>query len=137
MPFTKKDLEEVPIYFEKENEVSVNVGACSAFIWKKKKIPLDGRHYTCGGILILKNGQKVRASFRIDTTGFDFLERDSVYVNINEVWYGWDEPELLEKLGLKEEEAFPFYYQTDRPIDYQNNGPFPMCWPDINDWKKN
>jgi hypothetical protein len=136
MPYTKEYLDTVPISFYGKDEVWVTVGPCSQRAWKKEKIPLDGRQYHCGGTLILKNGQKVRASFTIKTTDFDFLIRDSVYIPIDGTWYRWDEPELLEVLGLTREIAFPFYWQTDVPLDYGQKEPYPMRWPDNRDWDK-
>jgi hypothetical protein len=136
MPFTKQDLDLYPIRFEKQNGVTAIIGPCTGQTWTGEKIPLDGRHYECGGSLILKNGETVRASFRINTSGFDFLERNSVYVPVDDTWYSWDELELLKKLGLTRDEAFPFFWQTDRPLDYHNKGPYPMRWPDNKDWDK-
>jgi hypothetical protein len=136
MPFTKHDMEVAPISFSGTNSVMVWTGPCSATSWKGSKIPLDGRQYESGGEIILKNGQRLRASLLIKTTDFDFLIRAGTYVNVDEVWYRWDESELLEKLGLSSQEAFPFFWITDRPLDYHVQGPYPMCWPDNNDWDK-
>lgn len=136
MPFTKEDLSDTPIYFERENTVSAIVGPCTARAWTGNKIPLDGRQYCCGAIVIFKNGERHRASIRIDTTTFDFLIRGSVYIVIDDVWYKWNEPELLDKLKTTSEEVFPFYWQTDRPLDYHQPGPYPMKWPDNKDWDK-
>jgi hypothetical protein len=136
MPFTKKDLEESPISFASQNSVKVWIGPCSATFYKGDKIPLDGRQYESGGRIILKNGVELRASLRIRTTDFDFLIREGAYVNIEDVWYRWDEPELLKKIGLSRENAFPFYWDTDRKLDYHIPGPYPMRWPGNNDWDK-
>lgn len=112
--------------FRKENEVVACVGPFSGQFWKGAKIPLDGRKYDCGGTVFLKNGQKLRASFTVDTTTFDFLNKDSVYICIDKLWFKWDEPEFLEKLNLKKEEAFPFTWTPDRPLDYHEQGSYPM-----------
>lgn len=125
MPLTEKDLGPHSS-FSKQNEVTVWVGPFEAMGWKNSKIPLDGRKYQCGGEVIFKNGKILRASFRVDTTTFDFLEKESVYVNLNNLWYRWDEPELLAILNIKKEDAFPFTWAPDRPLDYHVKGPYPM-----------
>jgi hypothetical protein len=126
MPFTKKDLEDLPIFFARKDDVWVTVGPCSASYWQEIKIPLDGRQYKCDGTIIFKNGDKLRASFTIDTTTFDFLDIESVYVNIGDDWYGINEPELLTKLKLTNEDIFPFTWLADRPLDYHLQGPYKM-----------
>lgn len=128
MPFTKQNLEQVPISFSMENEASVRVGPCSVTPWEGKKIPMDGRRYELGGSVILKNGLMLRASFEIDTTTFDFLIKPSTYIYLDEVWYGYDEPELLEKLGLTDSEAFPAKWLPDRELDYWDKGPYKFDW---------
>ena len=128
MPFTKHDLEQAPISFCKKNEAWVIVGSCSKTVWDEKKIPLDGRKYILGGEIILKNNTVLRASFDIDTTTFDFLVKGSVYIYLNEVWYRWDEPELLEKLGLNPDEAFPFKWLPDRELNFTDKGPYKFDW---------
>jgi hypothetical protein len=128
MPFTKRDLEQAPISFCKENEACVIVGPCSQSVWDEPKIPLDGRKYCLGGKIILRNNLVLRASFTIDTTTFDFLVKPSAYVYLNEVWYKLDEPELLEKLGLTYDEAFPFKWSPDRELNYREKGPYKSDW---------
>ena len=126
MPFTRKDLENLPISFEGKNEASVLVGPCSAKSWNENKIPLDGRHYICGGVVILKNGTELRASLALQTHTFDFLELDGVYVLYNDTWYKWDEKELLLALNEKSEKIYPFTWLPDKPLDYHLKGPYPM-----------
>ena len=128
MPFTKQDLEQVPISFCNENDAWVIVGPCSMTVWREKTIPLDGRKYILGGKIILKNNLVLNASFDIDTTTFDFLVKSSVYVNLSEIWYRWDEAQLLEKLGVSYVEAFPFKWLPDRELDYYNKGPYKCDW---------
>ncbi len=43
MPFTKKDLDELPISFAGKDDVWVTIGPCSASFLREYKIPLDGR----------------------------------------------------------------------------------------------
>lgn len=129
MPLFKKDLYDVPISFEGKNEVRVLVGPCSSTAWKGSTIPLDGRHYRSGGEVILKNGLHLRASFGIQTHHFDLLERDPVYIHLQDGYYRWDEPELLVVLGLTSDQAFPFQWCPDVPLDYRDPGPYPMVWP--------
>jgi hypothetical protein len=125
MPFTQNDLDELPIYFcRRPGEVWVTVGSCSAKAWKNNKIPLDGRQYKCAGTIILRNGKKLRASFSITTTDFDFIIMDSLYIPVNGTWYRWDEPELLTALNITKEEFVPYKWMPDKPLDYHVKGPY-------------
>ena len=58
MPFTKKDLEDLPISFCGKDDVWVIVGPCSATYWKDYKIALDGRKYKTGGTINFKKMDK-------------------------------------------------------------------------------
>ncbi|RZK51825.1 MAG: hypothetical protein EOO91_20345 [Pedobacter sp.] len=133
MPLRIKDIEEmgVPISFLKVGEVSVRVGPCSGRIWSSAKIPLDGRHYRCSGKIILKNGLELRANFEISTHTFDFLERDSVriYIENEDAWYAMSEDELYEILGVSKENALPYQWLPDRELEYSKKGPYPMYYP--------
>ncbi|MDZ7694384.1 MAG: hypothetical protein U5K69_25220 [Balneolaceae bacterium] len=128
MPFREEDIQNVPISFLEPDKVMVRVGPFSAEFLQEPKIPLDGRHYKCAGKLILKNGQELRANFELQTHTFDFLEKDSVYVYVNGAWYSLDESELFEELGVLKEDALPFKWQPDRPLDYHESAPYPMNW---------
>ncbi len=134
MPLRLEDIERnsAPISFLEKGKVDVRVGPCSATVWGGKKIPLDGRHYICAGIVILNNGVKLRANFEINTHTFDFLERDTVIIYIDEekAWYFMNEEELYYKLGVTKDEVFPYKWLPDRPLDYHEPGPYPMKWPD-------
>ncbi|MHA4847639.1 hypothetical protein ACX0G7_25965 [Flavitalea antarctica] len=132
MPLRLKDIEAygAPISFLQPGKADVRVGPCSASPWSKKKIPLDGRHYVCAGVIILKNGVKLRSNFEINTHTFDFLERRTVKCFIDDAWYYMDEPELYEKLGIDMEGALPYKWLPDIPLDYSDVGPYPMKWPD-------
>jgi len=134
MPLRLGDIERygAPIYFLKKGEVQVCVGPCSASFLGDQKIPMDGRHYICSGTIILKTGLRLFANFEINTHTFDFLERDSVkiYIDPEKAWYYTDEQELYDILGLTKEEALPFTWLPDRPLDYHARGPYPMKWPD-------
>ena len=130
MPLRLKDIEQndAPISFLKRGEVRVRVGPCSANFWFENKIPLDGRHYICAGTIILKNGMKLLANFEINTHTFDFLERDTVqiYIDQEKAWYSMDEDELYEILGTTKEEALPYTWLPDKSLDYYIQGPYPM-----------
>lgn len=126
MPFTKEDLENLPISFCGQDDVWVIVGPCSAKTWKEHKIPLDGRKYKTGGTIIFKNGQQFRASFFVDTTTFDFVHKASIYINIAEDWYCIEEPEMLTVLSLKQEDIYPLRWQSDRPLNYHLEGPYTL-----------
>ena len=126
MPVTKKDLEELPIYFCRKDDVWVIVGPGSASCWKDYKIALDGRKYQTGGTVIFKNGQSFRASFYVDTTTFDFVKSDSIYLNIGEDWYNLEEQELLTKLSITQDDIYPLKWQSDRPLDYHVKPPFTL-----------
>lgn len=132
MPFTKDDLNNFPISLEGEKEVTVLAGPCSGKAFKGEKIPLDGRHYKCGGTIILKNRKKFRASLSIQTHTFDFLELDGTYIFYNDVWYKWDEQEFLQLINETEKSAFPFKWIPDIPLDYHNKGPYPMSYYEKN-----
>lgn len=126
MPFTKKDLEDLPISFCGKDDVWVIVGPCSATYWIDYKIALDGRKYQTGGTVTFKNGQSFRASFYVDTTTFDFVSKDTIYLSIGQDWYHIEEPELLTKLKITTDDIFPLKWQTDRPLDYHVKPPFTL-----------
>lgn len=126
MPYTKKDLEDLPISFCGKDDVWVIVGPCSATYWRDYKIALDGRNYKSGGTVTFKNGQSFRASFYVDTTTFDFVSKDTIYLNIDENWYSIEEPELLTKLKITTDDIYPLKWQTDRPLDYHVKPPFTL-----------
>jgi hypothetical protein len=132
MLFQIEDLEKsgAPISFLKKGEVKVMVGPCSSSFFSGQKIPLDGRNYVCAGIIIFRNGEKYQANFEINTHTFDFLERDSVYVFIEqyETWYSIDDEELWKLLGISKDEGLPYKWLPDRPLDYYDLGPYPMKW---------
>jgi hypothetical protein len=126
MPFTKKDLEDLPISFCGKDDVWVIVGPCSAKYWSDYKIALDGRKYKTGGTVTFNNGQEFRASFCVDTTTFDFVSKESIYLSIGDDWYGIYEPKLLEKLKVNQEDIYPLKWQSDRPLDYHVKPPYTL-----------
>jgi hypothetical protein len=134
MPLRLAEIERdgAPISFLRSGQVQVRVGPCSASFLGSQKIPLDGRHYICAGTIILKNGIKLQANFEINTHTFDFLERDSVKIFIEKqrAWYYLYEQEFYDLLGVTRDEALPYTWLPDRPLDYQDPGPYPMKWPE-------
>lgn len=88
------------------------------------KIPLDGRKYLCDGKVIFKNGFELRAKFRLDTTGPQFLKKEFLICYYNGLWYGYDEPALFKATGLRGEEALPLKWVADIPLDYHLPGPY-------------
>lgn len=130
MPLRLKDIEQsdFPIRFEDRGEVTVRTGPCNGSKLQTDKIPLDGRHYICAGSIILKNGKSLRANFDINTHTFDFLERDTVqiYIEQEKAWYYMNEDELFEILGVSKEDALPYTWLPDKPLDYSDHGPYPM-----------
>jgi len=134
MPLRIKDIEQygAPISFEGKGKVTVRIGPCSGTNLKANKIPLDGRHYICAGTIILKNGMKLQANFEINTHTFDFLERDTVkiYIDSEKAWYFMNEDELYKILGVSREDAFPYTWEPDKPLDYHIPGPYPMNFYD-------
>ena len=132
MPISENDILEsgYPLSFRKAGECEVLVGPCSVTSWDGKTIPLDGRHYICSGTVFLKNGKELFANLHIQTHHFDFLERDGVWVRVGDLWYGFDEPELFAALGVSREEALPYTWLPDPPLDYYEKGPYPMQWPE-------
>jgi hypothetical protein len=135
MPISEKDILEsgYPMSFREAGECHVLVGPCSVTSWFEKKIPLDGRHYICSGTVFLKNGKELFANFQIQTHHFDFLERDATKVRVGDLWYWMDEPELYEAIGVSREDALPYTWLPDPPLDYHKKGPYPMQWPEISD----
>ena len=134
MPVRLIDIERygAPISFLDKGEIQVRVGPCSASFLHNKTIPLDGRHYICSGTIILKNGVRLQANFEISTHTFDFLERDTVkiYIDKEKAWYSFDEQELYDLIGVSKDEALPHTWLPDRPLDYHEEGPYLMKWPD-------
>lgn len=132
MSFKLIDLEksDAPISFLKKGEVKVRVAPSSVSFLYDEKIPLDGRRYICAGTIILKNDIRISANFEIKTYTFDFLVQDSVYVFVEkqQTWYSIDEQELYTKLNISQEEALPYQWLPDRPLDYYKSGPYPMKW---------
>lgn len=130
MPLRIEDIkkDQIPISFLKKGQVHVRVGPCSVKSLNSKKIPLDGRHYVCAGTIILKNGKKLRSNFEINTYKFDFLERNTVKVFIEKekAWYYINEQELFDVLGITQNEAFPYLWLPDKPLEYHKKGPYPM-----------
>jgi hypothetical protein len=124
MPITRKDLDELPISFCRQDEVWVIVGPGSGKAWHERKIPLDGRKYKTGGTITFHNGHQLRASFYVDTTTFDFVDSENVYVHIDDVWYNLEEPELLQKLSIIRGDIYPLKWSSDRPLDYGVRGPY-------------
>src|SRR6185436_2999748 len=110
---------------------TVRIGPSSGAPLTNNKIPLDGRHYICAGTIILRNGMKLQANFEINTHTFDFLERDTViiYIANEQAWYYMNEDALYDILGVTKEEALPYQWLPDIPLDFHNKGPYPMHWP--------
>ena len=130
MPLYEEELNKkgIPISFQQAGQVTVRVGPCSGKSLDQSKIPLDGRHYICAGKVILKNGIELRAHFEINTHTFDFLERNSVWSYLEGAWYQMNEPELYELLKISQDDAFPYTWIPDVPLDYHDPGPYPMKW---------
>ena len=127
MPFSEDFLEEnFRIWFNGPGHAIVRTGPCSASPWIEKTIPLDGRHYESAGKVLLKNGIELFAHLPIRTHTFDFLEYEDVFVKIDGLWYQFDEPELYVKLGISQEDALPYTWLPDIPLQYSNKGPYPM-----------
>ena len=101
MPYTEDELEDYRIWFDGPGHATVFVGPCSGSSWRGSKIPLDGRRYHCAARVILKNGRELFANLPIRTDTSDFLDREEVYVQVGDKWYGMDEPALYGCLGLE------------------------------------
>ncbi len=114
--------------FAKPNEVWVYVSPCSIKAWKEPRIALDGRNYICGGRLFLPCGVELRASFEVQTRSFDYLERNTVYVELGDFYYLPEEPELAEALGTTREGVIPYTWIPDRPLACSDPGPYAMSW---------
>lgn len=130
MPLRPKDLDEqgVPIWFAGPGEVWVRCGPCSGKPLQGDRIPLDGRRYICAGKLFLRTGTILRAHFEIQTHTFDFLDRESVWCFVGDAWYQFGEPALWQVLGITREEAEPYTWSPDVPLDQHEPGPYPGNW---------
>ena len=128
MPITDEMLGEWEgrVSFMKPGKVEVFVGPNTVRGWEGKVIPLDGRRYRCGGQVIFKNGTKLAAHLPIRTDTFKFLEVNGVYCRLKGAWYSMDEAELYETLGVAKEDALPFTWLPDRPLDTNDKGPYPV-----------
>lgn len=122
--------------FQSKGKIIVRTGPCSGSPWLKGKIPLDGRHYVCAGKIILKNGMELVANFEINTHTFDFLERNSVRCLIDGIMYYMNGEELYEKLNISKEDAIPYQWLPDVPLDYHKTGPYPMYFFSPEDQQK-
>lgn len=91
-------------------------------------IPIDGGHYECSGQVILDDGTRLPARFEIHTDTLDLIAQDSIECQIRGKWYNIDDPELYDALGVEEEEALPFKWQPDRPLDHEKSGPYSLIW---------
>jgi hypothetical protein len=130
MPRTEQDIEKldgvwVPM---SPGEVRVNAGQHAAMIWREPIIPLDGRQFNCAGRIILRSGQELPANFSILTHLCFLLDQSSTICRIGTTWYGVNEPELYETLGITREQALPFHWLPDRPLDCEDQDPYRMDW---------
>lgn len=125
MPYTKDDQWNLPLYFQKVNKVAVIINPATARAFKKRRIPIDGREYDCGGIVELKNGIVFRASFTINTLLKSFIIFYSVFLHKDDLWYRWNEPQLLSALDVKETDMFSFKWNPYRPLNTNAMGSFP------------
>ena len=130
MPIRIDDIEKygAPITFLEKGKVQVRNGPNLATFLKEDIIPLDGRFYCCAGTIILRNGITLRANFEINTHTFDFLERDTVrvYIDKERAWYSLDEQGLFEIFEIKKEDALPYKWLPDKPLNYYKQGPYAM-----------
>ena len=119
-----------PLSFLDPGQVHVRCGPNSVTGLDADRIPLDGRHYVCAGEVILQDGRRLRANFEVATHTFAFLQRDSLKCTLDgEDWYGLDDPAFLKLLGLKKKDVAVFDWQSDRPLNYHEPGPYPMDYP--------
>lgn len=118
MPITEKEIEDADwrFSFMKPGTAQVWVGPGTVSFWNEPVIHLDGRHYLCAGRLFFRDGTVVRAHFQIQTHTFDYLERDSVWCCVNDVWYRLTEPELYQALRIDPATALPYRWQPDIPL---------------------
>lgn len=127
MPLNKHDPKVLDrFYFNKPGECSVRVGPCSSAAFRQRKIPLDGRHYLCGGKVIFKNGIELSATIEIRTHTFDFLV--SAWCDFGDCYWQAQDPELHSAMGVSTEDALPFTWLPDPPLDYSNAGPYPQSF---------
>ena len=126
MPRNVKDYDNFANTIQLPGCVTVRCGPCSGALLNADKIPLDGRIYICAGKVFLKNGVTLRANFEIQTHTFDYLDRDTVYVLVEDAWYKFDEEELYTKLGIQKSDALPFTWLPDIPLDSSDKGPYRM-----------
>jgi hypothetical protein len=51
-----------------------------------------------------------------------------LYLEKERSWYQPDERELYDTLGINIDDALPYKWLPDIPLDYSNPGPYPMKW---------
>ena len=87
-------------------------------------IPLDGRKYQCDGLVIFKNGTKLRAKFNLIASK-EQIVIDNVICFYHDLWYRNDEDDLFKALRIMKEEALPMMCLPDRNLSGRQ-GPFPI-----------
>lgn len=129
MPLRINDLEKYHIKLAERNEVFVWAAPCIAKKMEFEIIPMDGRKYECGGLIILANGLTLQASFRIKKEPNEpLLIKDSIYTKIDDIWYQLAEPAFIEKTELTTSEIFPIQWSTSIPMDHKDRGPYDENW---------
>ena len=87
-------------------------------------IPLDGRKYRCDGLVIFKNGTRIRAKFNLIASNEEIVI-DNVICFYNGLWYGNDEDDLFKELQTNKDDAVPMMCLPDRSLSGLQ-GPFPI-----------
>jgi hypothetical protein len=86
-------------------------------------IPIDGRSYILYGYTILPAGVRIPTRFEIDTRKPTLLVGEGKW-HIAGTWYWPFEPEALQVLGVSPEEARPFAWLPNVPIQTVEKPPY-------------
>ena len=87
-------------------------------------IPLNGRKYRCDGVVIFKNGTRIRAKFNLIASNEEIVI-DNAICFYNGLWYGNDEDDLFKELQTNKDDAAPMMCLPDRNLSGLQ-GPFPI-----------
>jgi hypothetical protein len=86
-------------------------------------IPFDYRSYVLYGHTILPNGTRIPTKFEIDTRKPTLLAGEG-YWHIDGIWYWPFEPDASRVLGVSAEEARPFRWTSNVPIETVEPPPY-------------
>lgn len=87
----------------------------SAAVQSVPVVPADDGVYWVGGVTKLATGREVTSVFRVDTDAAGNLL--SIYWQIGADWYEHDSEETFTALGIQRDQAFPFDWSYQTPLE--------------------